>query len=162
MGHVGGVYFQKMTETRIRHMPYRGSAPAMQDLVCRPDRHDDRCPGGDPATAARRHNQGLGGACKERLAQAPDIPTADEAGLPGLDVSNWFGFWAPKARRRKSSASSSGGGEQLSRSGREKILSTLATTFLHATSRPPRRSAHFKGRNREVVADHQGGADQGD
>jgi tripartite-type tricarboxylate transporter receptor subunit TctC len=36
-------------------------------------------------------------AARSRLAVAPDIPTADEAGLPGFHISNWYAFWAPKA-----------------------------------------------------------------
>src|ERR1043166_4529959 len=96
MGHVGGVYFQNITSTRIQHVPYRGSAPAMQDLVAgQIDMMVDA-----PVTILPQLRAGTIKAfavlAKSRLAQAPDVPTADEAGLPGFYVSNWFGLWAPK------------------------------------------------------------------
>jgi tripartite-type tricarboxylate transporter receptor subunit TctC len=96
MGHVGGVYFQNATSTRIQHVPYRGSAPAMQDLVAgQIDMMVDA-----PVTILPQLRAGTIKAfavlAKSRLAQAPDIPTSDEAGLPGFYVSNWFGLWAPR------------------------------------------------------------------
>jgi tripartite-type tricarboxylate transporter receptor subunit TctC len=101
MGHVGGVYFQKITETEIRHVPYRGSAPAMQDLLSgQIDMMIDA-----PAVILPQLRAGtikvLAVLARMRLAQAPDIPTADEAGLPGLYVSNWFGLWAPKGTQKE-------------------------------------------------------------
>jgi tripartite-type tricarboxylate transporter receptor subunit TctC len=96
MGHVGGVYFQNITNTRIQHVPYRGSAPAMQDLVAgQIDMMVDA-----PVVVLEQLRAGTVRAfavlAKSRLAQAPDVPTADEAGLPGFYVSNWFGLWVPK------------------------------------------------------------------
>jgi tripartite-type tricarboxylate transporter receptor subunit TctC len=96
MGHVGGVYFQALTKTRIQHVPYRGSAPAMQDLVAgQIDMMVDA-----PVTILPQLRTGRVKAfavlAKTRLAQAPDVPTADEAGLPGFHISNWFGLWVPK------------------------------------------------------------------
>jgi tripartite-type tricarboxylate transporter receptor subunit TctC len=96
MGHVGGVYFQNATGTRIQHVPYRGSGPAMQDLMAgQVDILIDA-----PVTILPQLRAGTIKAfallAKHRLAQAADVPTADEAGLPGFHVSNWFGLWAPK------------------------------------------------------------------
>jgi tripartite-type tricarboxylate transporter receptor subunit TctC len=96
MGHVGGVYFQAITNTRIQHVPYRGSAPAMQDLVAgQIDMMVDA-----PVVILQQLRAGTVKAfavlAKRRLAQAVDVPTADEAGLPGFYVSNWFGLWAPR------------------------------------------------------------------
>jgi tripartite-type tricarboxylate transporter receptor subunit TctC len=96
MGHLGGVHFQSATGTHFLHVPYRGSAPAMQDLMAG---HMDmmidgpviilpQLPGGSVKAYAVL--------AKSRLIQAPDVPTADEAGLPGFYVSNWLGFWVPK------------------------------------------------------------------
>jgi len=70
-------------------VPYRGNAPAMQDLVAgRLDMLFD-----SPATALPQVRTGRIKAYavtgKERLASARDIPTADEAGLPGFQVSSW-------------------------------------------------------------------------
>jgi tripartite-type tricarboxylate transporter receptor subunit TctC len=96
MGHVGGVYFQNATGTRLQHVPYRGSGPAMQDLMAgQVDMLIDA-----PVVILPQLRAGTIKAfallAKHRLAQAADIPTADEAGLPGFHVSNWFGLWAPK------------------------------------------------------------------
>jgi tripartite-type tricarboxylate transporter receptor subunit TctC len=96
MGHVGGVYFQKITETSIQHVPYRGSAPAMQDLV---SGQIDMMVDAPVVILPQLHAgtvKALAVLARRRLAQAPDVPTADEVGLPGLYVSNWFGLWAPK------------------------------------------------------------------
>ena len=100
MGHVGGVHFQSITGTRIQHVPYRGSAPAMQDLVAgQIDMMVDA-----PIVMLPQLRAGTIKAfavtAKSRLAQAPDVPTTDEAGLPGFYVSNWFGLWAPKGTAR--------------------------------------------------------------
>jgi tripartite-type tricarboxylate transporter receptor subunit TctC len=96
MGHLGGVYFQNISGTRLQHVPYRGSAPAMQDLVAgQIDMMIDA-----PVIILPQLRAGTIKAfavlAKSRLVQAPDIPTADEAGLPGFLVSNWFGLWAPR------------------------------------------------------------------
>ena len=96
LGHIGGVYFQNVTGTRIQHVPYRGSAPAMQDLVAgQIDMMIDA-----PVMILPQLRAGTIKAfallAERRLAQAAEVPTADEAGLPGLHLSNWFGLWAPK------------------------------------------------------------------
>jgi len=96
MGHIGGIDFQNITGTRIQHVPYRGSAPAMQDLVAgRIDMMIDA-----PILMLPQLRAGtikaFAVASKTRLAQAPDVPTTDEAGLPGFHVSNWFGLWVPR------------------------------------------------------------------
>jgi tripartite-type tricarboxylate transporter receptor subunit TctC len=95
-GHVAGVFFQKVTGTRFGFVPYRGLAPAMQDLVAgQIDMMFD-----NPATSLPQARAGTIKAyaisAKARLAAAPDLPTADEAGLPGFNVSQWTALWAPK------------------------------------------------------------------
>jgi tripartite-type tricarboxylate transporter receptor subunit TctC len=96
VGHIAGVHLQSLISTRIQHVPYRGSAPAMQDLVAgQIDMMIDA-----PVTVLPQFRAGTIKAFavlkKSRLAQAADVPTADEAGLPGFYASNWFGLWAPK------------------------------------------------------------------
>jgi len=98
--HVSALLFQDITGTHFQFVPYRGAAPAMQDLV-----------GGqvdvmfDSATNALPH-VGADGIkayatlTKSRLASALDIPTVDEAGLPGFYFSAWYALWAPKATPR--------------------------------------------------------------
>jgi tripartite-type tricarboxylate transporter receptor subunit TctC len=94
--HVAAILFQKETGTRFQFVPYRGLAPAMQDLVAgQIDMMID-----NPATSLPQVRAGTIKAyattAKARLAAAPDIPTADEAGLPGFTVSQWTALWAPK------------------------------------------------------------------
>jgi tripartite-type tricarboxylate transporter receptor subunit TctC len=96
MSHrVAAVYFQNSTGARFVFVPYRGGGPALQDLVARQiDIMFDQ--------AANSLPQLRNGAikayavtAKERLASAPDIPTVDEAGLPGFYISVWTALWAP-------------------------------------------------------------------
>jgi tripartite-type tricarboxylate transporter receptor subunit TctC len=95
-GHIGGVFFQKVTGTSHRFIPYRGAAPMMQALLAgQVDMVIDT-----PTTSIP---QILGGAIKgfavmskTRLAAIPDVPTVDEAGLPGLYLLQWNAVWAPK------------------------------------------------------------------
>ena len=95
--HVSGVYFQKVTGTSFQFVPYRaGSSDIMRDLVAG---HIDLT--FDQAISALpyvRNGQVRAYAItgKTRLASAPDIPTVDEAGAPGVYISTWFGLWAPK------------------------------------------------------------------
>src|SRR5262249_32223828 len=88
--------FMDLTGTTAQVVPYRGNAPAMQDLV-----------GGqidimvaDPVTGVPQVSGGSIKAyavtAKSRLSTAPEIPTVDEAGLPGYYVSLWHGLWMPK------------------------------------------------------------------
>jgi tripartite-type tricarboxylate transporter receptor subunit TctC len=77
-------------------LPYRGNAPAMQDLIAgRIEMLFD-----SPATAMPQVRAGrikvYAVTTKSRIASAPDIPPADEAGLPGFDVSSWHALWVPK------------------------------------------------------------------
>jgi tripartite-type tricarboxylate transporter receptor subunit TctC len=93
---VAGLYFQKITGTRFGFVPYRGGAPAMQDLMAgRVDIMFDQ--------AANAIAQVRAGTIKayavmteQRWHLAPDIPTIDEAGAQGLHVSYWHALWAPK------------------------------------------------------------------
>lgn len=96
VGHIGGVFFQKITGTRFQFVPYRGLAPAMQDLMAGTiDLMFDT-----PATSLPQVKAGniraYAVTSKSRIASAPDIPTVDEAGLPNLHISTWTAFFAPK------------------------------------------------------------------
>jgi tripartite-type tricarboxylate transporter receptor subunit TctC len=95
--HIAGVFFQKETGTRFQFVPYRGIAPAIQDVVA--GQIDLAI--SDPVAALPQVNAGTikayGVTTKTRLLSSPDIPTLDEAGLPGFDISQWHGFWLPKS-----------------------------------------------------------------
>jgi tripartite-type tricarboxylate transporter receptor subunit TctC len=94
--HVAGVFFQDLTGTSFSFVPYRGAGPALNDLMAgHIDLMFDQ--------ASNSLGQVRGGTVKAyavtaptRLASAPDIPTVDEAGLPGLYIAYWHGLWAPK------------------------------------------------------------------
>ena len=94
--HIAGILIQQLTGAQFRFVPYRGAAPAMQDLL-----------GGQidlgilqPTVAMPQVRSGKIRAyavtAKKRLSGAPDIPTVDEAGLPGVYLSVWSALWAPK------------------------------------------------------------------
>jgi tripartite-type tricarboxylate transporter receptor subunit TctC len=94
--HVSGVFFQNATGTRFQFIPYRGAAPAMQDLLAG---HIDMIID-DPTNSLPHVRSGrikaFAVTAPKRLAAAPDIPTVDEAGLPGFYFSRWHALWAPK------------------------------------------------------------------
>ena len=95
--HVAGVFFQNATGTRFQFIPYRGAAPAMLDLVSgNIDLIID-----DPTSSLPQVRAGkikaFAVTAERRLAAAPDIPTTDEAGLPGFYFSRWHALWAPRA-----------------------------------------------------------------
>jgi tripartite-type tricarboxylate transporter receptor subunit TctC len=95
--HVSGIYFQNTTGTRFQFVPYRGAAPAMQDLVAgQIDMLFDQASNSLSQVRAGRIRV-YAVTSKSRLAAASDIPTVDEAGLPGFYVSVWHGVWLPKA-----------------------------------------------------------------
>ena len=95
--HIHGVFFQQRTGTQFQHVPYRGAAPAMQDLI-----------GGqidlmiDQVSNSLQHARtgkirAYAVTAKARLNSGPDIPTVDEAGLTGFHTSVWHALWAPAA-----------------------------------------------------------------
>jgi tripartite-type tricarboxylate transporter receptor subunit TctC len=95
--HSIGALFQLATGAHFQLVPYRGNAPAMQDLIAgRIDMLFD-----SPATALPQVRSGRVKAyavtARHRLPSAPDIPTAEEAGLPGFDVASWHAIWVPKS-----------------------------------------------------------------
>jgi tripartite-type tricarboxylate transporter receptor subunit TctC len=95
-GHLSGVLLQKITGARFQYVPYRGSAPALQDLVAGQVDVMIDVPAVVLSQARAGSIKAYAAAAKSRLSVAPDIPTVDEAGLPGLHFSNWFAFYAPK------------------------------------------------------------------
>jgi tripartite-type tricarboxylate transporter receptor subunit TctC len=90
------VVFRNETGTRFQLVPYRGAAPAIQDLVA--GQIDMAIV--DPVVSLPQVRAGTikayGVTTKTRLLSAPEIPTLDEAGLPGFDISQWHGLWLPK------------------------------------------------------------------
>jgi tripartite-type tricarboxylate transporter receptor subunit TctC len=98
--HMAAIYFQNAINTKFQYVNYRGGAPALQALL-----------GGEVdlyvtqiSNVAAQIKAGKVRAyavtAPTRQAAAPDIPTVDEAGLPGLHTSVWHGTWLPKATPR--------------------------------------------------------------
>ena len=94
--HIAGLYFENVTGIKLQYVPYRGTAPALNDSS--PARSTSSsirrpipstrfaaatfAPTPSPPTSASK--------------SAPDVPTADEAGLPGFQMTLWSGLWVPK------------------------------------------------------------------
>jgi tripartite-type tricarboxylate transporter receptor subunit TctC len=94
--HLGAILFQNITGTRFQLVPYRGTAPVIPDLVS--GQIDLSIL--DPVTSLPQFRGGrikiFAVMAKNRTANAPEIPTVDEAGAPGLYISPWQAIWAPK------------------------------------------------------------------
>jgi tripartite-type tricarboxylate transporter receptor subunit TctC len=88
--------FQKQTGTQFQFVPYRGGAPLIQDMLA----NQIDIAFGQAANYLGPVRQGQLKAyavlSKQRWWAAPDVPTMDEAGVPGLHASFWHGLWAPK------------------------------------------------------------------
>jgi tripartite-type tricarboxylate transporter receptor subunit TctC len=94
--HVSAVKFQALTGTRFRFIPYRGLAPAMQDLVAgQIDILFDLAASAVPQVRAQSIKP-LAVTSSVRLPSASEIPTVDEAGLSGFYFVNWHAIWAPR------------------------------------------------------------------
>lgn len=98
--HVAGVYFEKIAGVKLNYIPYRGAAPALQDLLAgNIDFMFDHVANALPHVKDGKI-RAYAVTAKDRIDIAPEIPSVDEAGLPGLHVSIWFGLWAPKGTPR--------------------------------------------------------------
>jgi tripartite-type tricarboxylate transporter receptor subunit TctC len=93
--HLAGELFQRMAGIEMKHVPYRGAAPAFNDLI--PGRVDvmfNLVPSGLPLARAGKV-RALAVATEQRIAAAPELPTIAESGVPGFEVSSWSGLFAP-------------------------------------------------------------------
>jgi tripartite-type tricarboxylate transporter receptor subunit TctC len=98
--HFVGVLLQRLSDTTFQFVPYRGIGPAMLDLVAGQIDLLISAPSVVLPQVRAGAIKAYAVTAKTRLAAAPDIPTVDEAGLPGLYVSAWRGLWAPKGTPR--------------------------------------------------------------
>jgi tripartite-type tricarboxylate transporter receptor subunit TctC len=94
--HIAGLYFENITGIKLQYVPYRGTAPAMNDLVAgQIDLIVDQT--SNSIGQVRAGNiRAYAITDEKRVASAPDIPTTDEAGLPGFHMTLWSGLWVPK------------------------------------------------------------------
>ena len=94
--HLAAELFKLITGTKIRHVPYRGAGPAMQDLVAgQVDMAFDGL-GSSAGQISGGYINALAVAAPGRNPAIPNVPTAAEAGVQGYDVATWYGVWAPK------------------------------------------------------------------
>jgi tripartite-type tricarboxylate transporter receptor subunit TctC len=93
---IAGVLLQKRTGTRFGVVPYRGGAPIVQDLVAGQIDLSILDPTTSLAQVRAGNVKAFAVTAAARLSSAPEIPTVDEAGLPGFYVSHWVGLWVPK------------------------------------------------------------------
>ncbi|MGB7035234.1 MAG: tripartite tricarboxylate transporter substrate binding protein [Xanthobacteraceae bacterium] len=95
-GNLAGISFQKATGTTFQFVPYRGDNPAVQDMMA--GQIDMMIEPSSNFTAQVKAGtiRAIAIPAKTRLASLPDVPTTDEAGLPGFYASIWLGMWAPK------------------------------------------------------------------
>jgi tripartite-type tricarboxylate transporter receptor subunit TctC len=94
--HLCGLLFQKAIDTPFTTVPYRGTGPAMNDLVA--GTVDLMCDQTTNTTEQIRAGtiRGFAVTTPERIAALPDLPTAAQGGLPGFEVSVWHGLYAPR------------------------------------------------------------------
>jgi tripartite-type tricarboxylate transporter receptor subunit TctC len=93
--HLSGELFKRLAKVEMTHIPYRGGAPALNDLI--PGRVDvifDNMPTVLSHVKAGSL-RGIAVTTRERVAVVPDIPTIAESGVPGFDVMSWFAFFVP-------------------------------------------------------------------
>ena len=93
--HMAGELFTHMAAIKLNHVPYKGNAPALTDLI---GGHVEMIISGVPALiphikSGRIRSVAIGS--PKRFAAIPDVPTFDEQGLKGYEASTWFGFMAP-------------------------------------------------------------------
>jgi tripartite-type tricarboxylate transporter receptor subunit TctC len=99
--HIAGLYFENVTGIKLQYVPYRGTAPAMNDLVAgQIDLIVDQT--SNSIAQVRAGNiRAYAITDDKRVASAADIPTVDEAGLPGFHMTLWSGLWVPKDTPRE-------------------------------------------------------------
>jgi tripartite-type tricarboxylate transporter receptor subunit TctC len=94
--HIAGLYFENISGIKLQYVPYRGTAPALNDLVAgQIDVIVDQT--SNSITQVRAGTiRAYAVTADKRVTSAPDIPTVDEAGLPGFHMTLWSGLWLPK------------------------------------------------------------------
>jgi tripartite-type tricarboxylate transporter receptor subunit TctC len=99
--HISGLSLEGITGNKFQFVPFRGSAPALQNVLA--GQLDIIIDQASSALAMAKSGgvRAYAVTSRTRLASAPEIPTADEAGLPGFYVSIWQAMWAPKGTPRE-------------------------------------------------------------
>lgn len=93
--HIAGELFKQLTGTFITHIPYRGSGPAVQDLIAGNVDMFITTPAGVVGQVQGGRLKAVAVTSAQRLTSLPTVPTATEAGLKGYDLDSWFALYAP-------------------------------------------------------------------
>lgn len=94
--HIAGLYLENVAGVKLQYVPYRGTGPAMNDLVAgQIDLIVDQTSNSLPQVRAG-NIRAYAITDSKRVASASDVPTVDEAGLPGFHMTLWSGLWVPK------------------------------------------------------------------
>ena len=161
--HIAGLYLENITGIKLQYVPYRGTGPAMNDLVAgQIDLIVDQT--SNSIQQVRAGNiRAYAITDSKRVESASDIPTVDEAGLPGFHMTLWSGLWVPKdtpkGRRRKAERRDHRCAERSGRAQAARKPRPADAAKGQAHARRARRLA--EGRNRKMVADDQGRQRQG-
>jgi tripartite-type tricarboxylate transporter receptor subunit TctC len=99
--YMAAAFFQTRTGTQFTLVPYRGAGPALLDLVAGQLDIMSTAPAIALPHVRDRAIKAYAVCAKDRISAAPDIPTTDEAGLPGFYFSVWSGMWVPKGTPRE-------------------------------------------------------------
>src|SRR5690349_555564 len=95
-GQLAGIAFQKATGTKYEFVPYRGNGPAMQDLLAEQIDFMMEPASNFKALLGTGNVKPFAITGRARLPSSPNIPSVDEAGVPGFFASLWYGLWVPK------------------------------------------------------------------
>jgi len=97
IAHLASIYFQDKTGAALRIVPYRSGAAGLNDVIAgHVSLMFDQLTGSSAELYRSGKLRPFALAAKSRQPLIPDVPTVDEAGLPGLYVSTWYSLWAPK------------------------------------------------------------------
>ena len=163
-GHVSSMFFQNTIGGQITPVPYRSAGPAVAGSARRQHRHDDGHRG-DLRRARARSGllKAFAMTADKRSPVVPDVPTTDEAGLPGFRFYFWHAFWVPKGTPKDVIAKLNDATmKALADPATRKRLLDIGQELYragHVVARGARQIP--EGRDREMVADHQGRRHQG-
>jgi tripartite-type tricarboxylate transporter receptor subunit TctC len=155
-GHLAGISFQRETATKFQFVPYRGNAPAMQDLLAGQIDFMIEPASNFRSLVATGSIKPYAVTGQTRVPSLSDIPTADEAGLPGFVATLWYGLWEEHAEgdcREAERHPEAGVGRCR---GRETFCGPRHSDFAARPAIAESLAGLSEGRDGAVVADHQG------
>ena len=165
MQHLCGLLLQKIIGVKWQLVPYRGGPPAMQDLLAGQINFMCTTTGGFLPLVHDGRIRGYAVTARKRIDAAPEIPTANESGLPGFYTSVWNALWVPKGTPKSEAIAKAQRRRDPRRLGRSRAAKT---DDRDGSGQRGQRPAHARGaryaapgRDRQVVADHQGGRPEG-